>query len=779
MIRMTSLVVLVICQMSFLATSYGDDANKKLELGRKIYSQQCAQCHGSEGQGTQVHYEARLEGDLALSELAELISDTMPEEDPDQCVGEDAAAVAKFVFKEFYSAEAQYRRNAPRVQLSRRTVRQYKNSVADLIASFHDPMWIPDERGLQAHYFAASYWNEKRRLAQETDDRIDFGEGVKHFRADGKYEGVEDTKKDNKMGDGFYVVWSGGLVAPQSGEYEFSIHCRNGFKLYVNDLRAPLIDRWVRSNDDLIHSGKVSLLAGRPYSFKLELFNYEDPETAIQLFWKLPNGTQEVVPAKVFTPHNAPEVLALATTFPADDASEGYERGVSVSQQWEQATTSAAVETAEWVAKRIWRLANTRQTDGKRTEKVKKFCLYFVERAFANALSSDDRRFFVDQHFENDLSIHDQVKRVVILALKSPRFLYPELQERDANFEIASRAALVLLDGLPDKMMIQKAKQGKLTEDNEKYGQLYRLLHDSRSRQKLRNFFHKWLKSEHLAEATKDESLYPTFSPQLMRDLETSLDLFLDEVIWSDSSDYRQLFLNDQVWANQTIGQFYGLADEDDQPIEGFQRLTVDKIPSAGLLTHPYLMAGLAYHNESSPIHRGVFVARSLLGRRLRQPPDDVEPLTEAFNPKMTTRERVEHQTKDTACMNCHSVINPLGFALENYDAVGRFRSKEKEKPVNASSNYTTPSGQSVELTGARDLAEFLAKDELAQKNFISQLFRHYAKQPIVAYGQNKLDELHDQFVAENYNVTQLLIKIAIVVIEHDARQNNQVKSDS
>jgi hypothetical protein len=142
-------------------------------------------------------------------------------------------------------------------------------------------------------------------------------------------------------------------------------------------------------------------------------------------------------------------------------------------------------------------------------------------------------------------------------------------------------------------------------------------------------------------------------------------------------------------------------------------------------------MSGLAYHKDSSPIHRGVFIAKQLLGRRLRQPPSDVKPLTEEFNPKMTTRERVEHQTKETACMNCHTVINPLGFSLENFDAVGRFRVEEKKKPIDVSTVYKTPDGEKVELNGARDLAIFLANNETAQRSFVQQLFHHYAKQSI------------------------------------------------
>src|SRR5688572_30235614 len=103
-----------------------------------------------------------------------------------------------------------------------------------------------------------------------------------------------------------------------------------------------------------------------------------------------------------------------------------------------------------------------------------------------------------------------------------------------------------------------------------------------------------------------------------------------------------------------------------------------------GVITHPYLLSAFAYTSTSSPIHRGVFVSRSLLGRTLRPPPEAVAPLAPDLHADLTTRERVLLQTKAQACQTCHGMINPIGFSLENFDAIGRYRVQEKEKPVDA-----------------------------------------------------------------------------------------------
>ena len=751
---------------TFQTLSADDGEAEMLQRGRKIYLNQCAACHGENGQGAQGHYEDTLEGDLEVSGLADLIAETMPEENPEACVDQDAQDVAAYIYHEFYSAAAQFRRKAPRVQLSRRTVRQYRESAADLIASFEAPLWIPEERGVEAHYFASSRWDERRRLSKQVDARIDFPNGVQHFRANGRYEGVKKIKKANKMGDGFSIFWSGGIIAPESGEYQITVHCKNGFRLYLNDPENPLIDQWVRTYGELTHHAKINLLGGRIYGFQLQLFQYQDPDVKIQLEWKPPHRNREIIPEESFVRFQVPEGLVITSAFPPDDASEGYERGVAVSQQWDEATTRAAVEAANWIKERIWKLAKTKESATDRVEKVREFCIQFVERALVTRLSTDERKFFVDQHFDNDLGIYDQVKRVVLLALKSPRFLFPSIQKRNYQFEVAARTAMVMSDGLPDQRLFHLAKEGELT-DERLYGEIDRLLKDNRSRHKLREFFDVWLRASHVQSA-KDQDKFPDFNEEIFLDLKRSLDLYLNEVAWAGSGDFRELFQADYLFVNPRLAKYFGYDQEPGTDPAAFAKFDLNSDYQSGVLTHPFLMAGLAYHNESSPVHRGVFVARSLLGRRLRQPPDDVEPLSEAFDPSMTTRERVEHQTKDAACMNCHSVINPLGFSLENFDAVGRFRKTEKEKPIDVAGSYMAPDGAEVQLNGPRDLANYLAQSELAQKNFIRQLFRHYTKQPVSAYGQDRLEQLYREFAKDGFNIRELIKDIVLVAVRHD-----------
>src|SRR5262249_34367495 len=149
--------------------------------------------------------------------------------------------------------------------------------------------------------------------------------------------------------------------------------------------------------------------------------------------------------------------------------------------------------------------------------------------------------------------------------------------------------------------------------------------------------------------------------------------------IWGDASDFRQLLLSETLFLNGRLAKLYGVDLPADAP---FKKVAPETGKRAGVLTHPYLLAAFAYTAESSPIHRGVFLAPNVLGQTLRPPPEAFTPLPAEAHPELTTRERVALQTRPQACVVCHGMINPLGFTLENFDAIGRLREQERGKPI-------------------------------------------------------------------------------------------------
>jgi hypothetical protein len=453
--------------------------------------------------------------------------------------------------------------------------------------------------------------------------------------------------------------------------------------------------------------------------------------------------------------------------------------------------------------------------------------------AYRRPLTGDEEAFFREMPFVGAEDAEAAVRRAVIFMLQSPSFLYADLtptgQVPDQH-AIASRLSLALWDSIPDEPLRQAAASGQLATRQQIEAQARRMLDDPRTKAKMRDFFHHWLEVDD-RDLAKDREMFPEFDEGVVQDLRYSLDAFLEDVLWSDSSDYRQLLLANYLVLNDRLSDIYqqeadkcspaesdaaepdvsatgtgeadavddgaaedgvaeddaaeddvannGAVEADAEPTQAaetglaaaaetdFRRVEFAPDRRVGVLTHPYLLSAFAYHNNTSPIHRGVFLTRNIVGRPLKPPPAAVAFKDDEFAPDLTMREKITQLTRDAACMSCHSVINPLGFALENYDAVGRWRTNDKDKPVDSRSQYTTAGGETLELRSARDIAEFAAGSKAAHRAFVTQVFKHLVKQNPVAYGSDTVERLRHEFAADNFNMQNLLVRVAVRTAMH------------
>jgi hypothetical protein len=130
-------------------------------------------------------------------------------------------------------------------------------------------------------------------------------------------------------------------------------------------------------------------------------------------------------------------------------------------------------------------------------------------------------------------------------------------------------------------------------------------------------------------------------------------------------------------------------------------------------------------------------------------------------------RDKVTELTKQDSCMQCHRIINPIGFSLESYDAVGRFRTEDNKKPVNTVSDYVNDKDEKVRVSSARDLANLAVGSEAAHRAFISHLFHHLTTQSTDAYGSGTLDSLRGKFADSSYNTRDLIVEIATAAALH------------
>lgn len=736
-----------------------DALDPNLKRGQAIYVQMCVSCHGKMGEGVKDAHADPLVGDATVGELSNLIADTMPKDESDKCIGKDAEAVADYIHYRFYSEAAQIRNRPPRVGLSRLTATQLRQSLSDLYAEIDGIAKPTGGRGIKGIYFDGSRWKNENKKLERVDPVIDFD-----FGTDSPYEGIKATD--------FYIYWEGSLKADVSGQYEIIIHSTCSFVFNFGTVEREFIDNHVQSGDKTEFRQSIQLTAGRVYPFKIDFIQRkrktEQPPARISLAWIKPHGVEEIIPTSNLIPNAGPPAFALQAIQPPDDRSYGYERGIGVSRQWDDATTAAAIEFAQIAADELWprfQKKNKSIADKDRAM-LRRFLSELVSTAFRGSLTDELRSLYVDQQIDSTPDDFEAIKRVSLISLKSPYFLYPALDRNTTESQrVANRLALTLYDSMPNENWLwSEIKQNKLKSESQIRNAAKRMIDDYRVEAKAREMMHGWLNIGQTAEITKDQKMFPNFDAQLVADLQSSLDAFVDDILWSKSSDYRQLFKSDWTFTNGRLAAFYGDAwkPEGNSGIE-ITKSVRDSSHFGGVLTHPYVMSRMAYHNTTSPIHRGVFLIRYVLGRTLRPPNEAFTPLSPDLHPELTTRERVALQTSSDNCQSCHIKINGLGFALENWDAVGRFRSEEKSKAVDPQGSYTARSGQEVSFNGSNELADFLATSDDAQRAFISRAFQHFVKQPPAAYGIETLDRLTEKFIKNDFSIRELLVEIAVV----------------
>ncbi len=708
--------------------------------GAMIYAEHCASCHGDQGEGVAGEYEETLTGKKSLKALAKYIHKTMPEDNEDAVVDEDSLAVAKYIQEAFYSPEAQARLNPIRKSLLRRTQHQHRHALADLVADFRWRPFFKKESGLTTRYFNKEKMNNrKQELLVRTEPTISF---------DLTTEDIKDLTPE-----GFSIFWQGSLIPPETGIYHFRVRTPNGARLWINALEnksLPLIDAWVSSANQMRESSaQIFLLGGHAVPIRLDYISFKEKKSSIVLEWKPPHGTWEKIPQRQLNPAHSPQVAIVSTPFPPDDASLGYERGATISKAWKESVTQAALELTDQILGDLLQLAEVKKNDADAAKKIEAFCTTFAERAFGRPLSEKQRQTYIKEHFLTHPKRPEKAaKTSLLLTLTSPYFLYPELNrnaegQADA-YTYISRLALTLWDSLPDPQLIDAAKHDYFKHEENFQSHLDRMLKDPRAKHKMKRFFFHWLHLAEKSELNKDSKIFPDFNEQIVADLRASFSDFCESILWSEPSDYRQLFLSQNVPLSPRLKKFY--------PKPQF---------SAGLFTHPYVLSTFSYHRQTSPIHRGVYLSRNVLGRFLKPPPEAIAFKDSDFHPHLTMREKVTELTKATSCMTCHSIINPIGFGLENYDAVGRFRTHEGKKPINTVSQYPTPTDEIVEIKGPKDLAHQALYSPEAHQAFIKHLFHHLAQQPVNAYGSNKMRQLHEQFKSKQFHIQKLMREIA------------------
>jgi hypothetical protein len=324
--------------------------------------------------------------------------------------------------------------------------------------------------------------------------------------------------------------------------------------------------------------------------------------------------------------------------------------------------------------------------------------------------------------------------------------------------EVASRLSFFLWSSIPDDELLDLAEQGKLTDKAVLREQAKRMLADPRAAHALTlGWASQWLNLRVLEDKVADEDVYPTFDSNLTEALRVETEMFVASQIQEDLS-ILDLLRADYTYANERLARHYGIPN-----VYGsrFRRVQLPNLEErGGLLGMGALLALTSYPNRTSPVIRGKWLLDNILGAPVGAPPPGVQPSLESVDlpPNATIRDRLSAHRKNPVCATCHSRMDPLGFALEGFDAIGAARTKDEVgNPVDDLGSW--PGG--VEVDGFSGLrAMLLAKDRQFVTNVTEKLTGYGLGRMVEYYDKPTIRQIVKSAAADDYRWSSIIMGI-------------------
>ena len=512
----------------------------------------------------------------------------------------------------------------------------------------------------------------------------------------GSIRGIEDTHQLEITVDGERV-----LLAPVGSEKEYTDAVKNATDV-VNLLEARLQARvFVKAGERPVG---VAFLARTATLGDTRLQNFERSTLIATDHRGLPH-VESVTISGPFNPKG-----------PGDTASR---RAVFTCRPPSPAAASADHACARTIVSRLAKRAYRRPV----TE---------ADLAPLMTFYDDGRR---EQGFEHG------VERALRGILVSPKFLLRIEREPGAplapvtDIDLASRLSFFLWSSIPDDELIDLAAKGQLSQPAVLDAQVKRMLRDPKSSALVDNFAAQWLHARNLRNATPDKGDFPDFDDNLRQAFERELKLFVASIIREDRN-VLDLMTADHTFLNERLARHYGIPN-----VYGpqFRRVTLAADARKGLLGKGAVLLVTSHADRTSPVVRGKWILDNLLGAPPPPAPAVVPPLEDSpAAATLTMRQRMEKHRENPVCASCHKVMDPIGLALENFDAIGRWRDLDGESPIDASGVLT----DGTKVSGAVDLRQaLLQRPEVLVGTMTEKL---------LTYGLGRGLEAHDQPVVRS-----------------------------
>ncbi|MFM7097954.1 MAG: DUF1592 domain-containing protein [Gemmataceae bacterium] len=368
---------------------------------------------------------------------------------------------------------------------------------------------------------------------------------------------------------------------------------------------------------------------------------------------------------------------------------------------------------------------------------------------------------------ENKLDYQSSLRMMLKAILISPQFLFitparePSASESIVpldDYQLASRLSYFLWSTMPDAELSALADQGKLREPAILGAQTKRMLLDPKSKALFDGFGAQWLGVKGLKDKRFDPAKFPSMTPELRSAMYDEVQLLFDTII-RENQDIITFINGDYTFVNENLAKIYGL----EKNFTGTQmrRIQITDANRGGILGMPGILAMTSFPDRTSAVKRGAWVLEQVLGEHIPPPPPNVPALEKQDKQKvanMTLRQRTELHRTNSVCANCHKVMDPIGFGLENFDAIGRWRDKDDSgAPIDAGGEL--PGG--LKFNSPKELKAIIAnrKEDLV-RNLAEKLLAYALCRQIEGYDQIIIDNLLENISKDGYRMQSLITEV-------------------
>lgn len=423
-------------------------------------------------------------------------------------------------------------------------------------------------------------------------------------------------------------------------------------------------------------------------------------------------------------------------------------------------------------------LATMGKTQEERTREV---MARFLRRAFRRPVEAEElarSTELVEAAMAEGENWEAGIQFAMTAALCSPKFLFrveldsnPKSAEiRDLNeYQLASRLSYFLWNSMPDDTLFELAEKGKLSANLE--AQVKRMLTDSRASSLVSNFAMQWLQLQRIDFISPDGKLFPTFNDKLRQAMVRETELFLESLLREDRS-VLEMINADYTFLNAPLARHYGIADtngnligqkptERGRPIRGeeFVRVSLQDRSRGGLLTQASVLTVTSNPTRTSPVKRGRWVLEQILGAPPPPPPPNVPELPEEETAVQAAslRERLEVHRQNPECANCHAKMDPIGFALENFNAVGAWRTKDAGFEIDATGEFT----DGTKFVGPAELKSFvMERKEQFVRCLVEKMLIYAIGRGLEYYDRPTVEQIVSTLPEKEYRFSALITEI-------------------